>query len=215
MKQTASENTVQYALMGAVAGLVSTVVFTVIHNIFISNIWFMLIPMSVAGALCGAAIGWSYALLVDVPSPGSWLKYNLLYLLMFFLLGMVSILVFEPVTTVAAVIAGDGPPDELIRQALPMTAIFTLGMATLLTLLYGPGMSRFGAIFLTCTVLVLLLGLNISTIGLVSIPRGSLYLVLEMFGLILALGLAYAAVFVIVARKTLRKSAVRHRQEIT
>ena len=51
--------------------------------------------------------------------------------------------------------------------------------------------------------LVLLLGLNVSAIGLVTIPRGSLYLVLEMFGLILALNVVYVAVFFVLERKSL------------
>lgn len=203
MKQTASKSTGQYALTGAIGGLVSTIVFTIVHDIFISDIWLMLLPMSVAGAICGASIGWSFALLVDATNLGGWLKYNLLYVLMFFLLGVVSSLVFEPVTTIAALIAENGPPDDLIRQALPMTILFTLGMAIVVTLLYGRNWSRFGAILLTCTVLVLLLGLNVSTIGLVSIPRGSFYLVLEMFGLILLLDLVYVSVFAILIRNRL------------
>lgn len=203
MKQTASKDTGQYTLAGAIAGLVSTIVFTIVHEVFISDIWFMLLPMSVAGAICGASIGWSFALLVDVSTVGGWSKYNLLYVLMFFLLGLVSSLVFEPVTTIAALIAANGPPDELIRQALPMTALFTLSMAIVVTLLYGRDWSRFGATLLTCSVLVLLLGLNISTIGLVTIPRGSFYLVLEMFGLILLLDLVYALVFAVLLRNRL------------
>lgn len=214
MKQTASKNSGQYALAGAIAGLVSTIVFTIVHDIFISDIWFMLLPMSVAGAICGASISWSFALLVDVINLGGWLKYNLLYVIMFFLLGVVSSLVFEPVTTVAALIAANGPPDDLIQQALPMTVLFTLGMAMVVTLLYGRSWSRFGAILLTCSVLVLLLGLNVSTIGLVSIPRGSFYLVLEMFGLILLLDLVYASVFVILIRNRLLHPAASHRREM-
>lgn len=31
---------------------------------------------------------------------------------------------FEPVTPMAALVAADAPPDDLIRQALPMTAVF-------------------------------------------------------------------------------------------
>jgi hypothetical protein len=185
----------RFVVSGAVAGVTSTVVFTVIHDIFISDIWFSLIPMLVVGALCGLCVAWSYALLVSAPSAGSWLRYNLLYVAMFALLGAISVLLFEPVTTMAAVVTANGPPDALIGQALPLTAAFTVGMAILVTLLYRAGWKRFGAVLLTCVVLVLLLGLNVSVIGLVSIPRGSLYLVAEMFELIAALNVVYVVVF--------------------
>ncbi|MEZ4769478.1 MAG: hypothetical protein R2844_13750 [Caldilineales bacterium] len=161
----------RYAASGAVAGAVSALAFTVIHDIFISDIWFSLVPMLAAGALCGLCIGWSYALLVRESSAGSWLRYNLLYVAMFALLGALSVLAFEPVTTMAAVVSANGPPDALIGQALPLTAAFTLGMAILVTLLYRAGWKRFGAVLLTCVTLVLLLGLNVSVIGLVDIPR--------------------------------------------
>ncbi len=191
----------QYLRSGTIAGVTSAFVFAIIHDIFISDIWFSLALMLVAGAVCGLCVGWSYALLAVNPSLGSWLRYNLLYVALFVLLGVTSVLIFEPVTTVAALIAANAPPDDLIRQALPITAAFTLVMAAVISLLYGRSWSHFGAILLTCTVLVLLLGLNVSTIGLVDIPRSSFYLVMELFGLIVALNAVYAALFMALERK--------------
>jgi hypothetical protein len=49
----------------------------------------------------------------------------------------------------------------------------------------------------TATVLVFALGLNISIIGLVEIPRSSAYIVAELVGLILTIVVAYAVVFVV------------------
>lgn len=196
----------RWAFSGAIAGVFSAFLFTVFHDILISDIWSMLVVMLAAGALCGACLGWSYTLLVRRPSLKSWLAYNLLYDGMFILLGLVSVLLFEPVTTMAALIAVSGPPDALIGQAMPVTAVFTLIMAVTINLIYGFSyrfsLARFGAVLLTCTTLVLLLGLNVSVIGLVSIPRGSWYLVAEMFGLILVLN----AVLVVVCAGLERKS---------
>lgn len=188
---------------GAIAGAVSVLVFTIIHDILISDIWFSLLPMAVAGALCGLCVGWSYALLTDSPSIGNWLRYNLLYVIILALLGVASVLAFEPSTSMAALIAANRPPEALIGKAMPLTALFTLVAALLMTLLYGWAWMRFSAILLTCATIILLLGLNVSTIGLVSIPRGSLYLVGEMFGLILVLNLVYAGAFVVLERKHL------------
>jgi hypothetical protein len=192
-----------YVRSGAVAGAVSAFAFAIIHHVFISDIWFSLIMMMVAGAVCGLCIGWSYGLLVEAPSTGSWLRYNMLYVAMFGLLGAASVLVYEPVTTITALVAANESPDELFGQAMPMTVVFTLATAALVSLLYSRSWPRYAAILLTCAVLVLSLGLNVSVIGLVYIPRGSLYLVAELFGLILAINSVYVAVFIALERKSL------------
>lgn len=184
----------RYAFYGALAGVISTLVFTVVHDIFISDIWFMLWPMVAAGALCGALVSWSYGLLA-APSRRGWLGYNLLFTASFGLLGALSVLLFEPVTTMAAVVTLNGPPTALIDQAMPMTVLFTLGMAVLITLRYGRTVRQFLAVLLTCVVLVALLGLNVSAIGLVAIPNSALFVVAELFGLIVALNAVYAALF--------------------
>lgn len=192
-----------YVCSGAVAGAVSAFAFAVIHHLFISDIWFSLIIMMPAGVLCGGCIGWTYSLLFEMPSIGSWLRYNLLYVAMFVLLGIASVLVFEPVTTVAALIVANEPPDALIGQAMPMTIVFTLAATALLSWMYGRNWLHYGAILLTCTLLVLLLGLNVSVIGLVYIPGNSLYLIAELFGLIFAINAFYVAAFIALERKNL------------
>jgi hypothetical protein len=202
-KQEKPPGTWAYLRSGAVAGALSAVGFAVIHHLFISNIWFSLVFMMVAGAVCGLCIGWSYRLLVQTPSTGSWLGYNLLYVAMFALLGATSVLVYEPVTTIGALIVANEAPDELFGQALPMTLVFTLATAVLVSLLYRRSWLNFGATLLTCTVLVLFLGMNVSVIGLVDIPRGSLYLIAELFGLILAINVVYVAAFIGLERQSL------------
>lgn len=193
----------RFLISGALAGAISTLVFTIIHDLFISDIWSMLVVMLPAGALCGAAIGGSYVYLVWQPTWSGWLGYNGLYLGMFAILGVLSELFFEPVMSMAALVAANAPPDDLIIQALPFTAIFTLLMAVAITALYGWDGRRFGVVLLTGTILVLLLGLNISVIGLVSIPRGSLYLVAEMFALVVLLNVVFVVVFVLLERNSL------------
>lgn len=204
MERTAPSTDISnYTRSGAVAGAVSAFSFTVIHDILISDIWFAAPIMMVAGALCGLCIGWSYALLVDKPSIGNWLGYNLLYVAMLMFLGAASLLVFEPIVSMASLMALNGPPDELIRQALPMTLGFTLASSVAMSLVYGRNWRHFGAILLTSTILVLLLGLNVSVLGLVSIPRGSFYLVAEFLGLIVFINAVYMVAFIALERQTL------------
>lgn len=157
--------------------------------------------MLIAGALCGLCLGWTYGLLVQVPSIRSWVGYNTTFVLMFILLGIVSMLVYDPIFTVAVLIDNAEPPGELIGKAMPMTIVFTLVSTTLITVLFGQEWSKIGAVFLTCTVLVITLGLNISILGLVAFPSNTQYLVVELFGLVIALGLAFAVVFAALERK--------------
>lgn len=191
----------RYLWSGAVAGAVSALVFTALHDLFISDIWFSAPFMGIAGAACGLCLGWTYGLLFETPSTGSWVRYNLLYVVMFGLLGAASVIVFEPVTTMAAVVAANAPPNALFARALPLTLGFTVAMSLLISLLYGRTWQHVAAILLTCLLLVLLLGLNVSAIGLVYIPSGSVYVIAELFGLIVALNAVYAAAFLALERK--------------
>lgn len=199
-------------LSGSVAGAVSALVFAAMHRLFISDIWFSLPVLMVAGAVCGLCIGWTYSLLFESASIRSWLVYNVLYVAMFALIGVVSVLVFEPVTTIAALLMSSGPPDYLFKQAMPMTLASTLVMVVIIGKLYGRTWKHYLAILLTCTVLVLLLGLNVSVIGLIAIPRSSLYLIAELFALILTLNLVYVVVFLGLERRSFASSAhkLRH-----
>lgn len=187
---------------GAIAGAISAFAFAAIHHLLISDIWFSLLPMLFAGAACGACLAWSYRRLFAAPTVRTWLGYNLVHVALLALLGLASILVFEPVTTIAALVEADGPPSDLIAQATPLTLAFTLGSVLLLSALWGRTLTGVAAIALTCVVLVLLVGLNVSALGLVHLPSGALYLVVEMFGLIFALAAVFALAYLMLERGT-------------
>jgi hypothetical protein len=203
-------NILRFIRTGIIAGAISAFCFALIHDLFISDIWFSLPIMLAAGGVCGLCLGWTYGLLFEAPSIQSWAQYNALYVGMFALLGGVSVLVFEPVTTIAALVVANAPPDDLFRQAMPLTIVFTLLMAAAIGRLYARKWSHYAAILLTCSVLVLLLGLNVSVIGLVSIPRSSLYLIVELMGLIVALNVAFAIAFAVLERRTFFSSVNQH-----
>jgi hypothetical protein len=183
---------------GAVAGAVSALVFTIIHGLMISQIWFMLVPMLVAGALCGLCLSWSYGLLVETPSVSGWLRYNLLYLLLLFGLGPISLWLYEPVMTIPELVASpNGTPAELVQAVMPMTAVYTLFMALFITWLYGRRWSRLLVVLPTCAILMLLLGLNIAPMGLVYLTTGWVFMLLELLVLILSLNLVFALIFLL------------------
>ncbi len=140
---------------GTIAGGVSALVFTIIHGLMISQIWFMLIPMLMAGAMCGFFISWSYALLVDQPSIGGWLRYNLLYIVLLFMLGPISLALYEPIMTIPELLSSpNGLPDELFREVLPFVAVYIPLMAGIITVLHSHRWTVYGVVLITCTVLV-------------------------------------------------------------
>lgn len=192
---------------GAVAGAVATVAFAALHHLLISDIWFSLPFMLVAGVLCGMGVAWTFGLVRPAGSIGAWVRYNVLFVVAFVLLGAASVAVFEPMTTIAALLQAEGPPRELFGRAMPLTVGFTLAMAGLMSWHYGRNWRHFGAILLTCSLLVALLGLNVAVIGLVFFPSGSFYLVLELLGLILVLDVFYAAVFLLLERRHVTRRA--------
>ena len=102
--------------------------------------------MLIAGVLCGMCLAWSYVLVVATPTARSWLQYNLFYLIMFVALGITSQAAFKPVTTIAALLKTNEPPRELIGRALPLTRLFTLATAAMLSIRYRPGWRGAGGI---------------------------------------------------------------------
>lgn len=197
----------RFVLSGALAGAAAAFAFTALHHLVISDIWFSLPLMLMAGAICGLCLAWTYGRLVRLPDGRSWWAYNLLFVLLFAVLGVVSVLLFEPITTVAEVLARGGRPDALIDRALPLNVAYVPASAAIVWLAFGRSRRMLDvlAILVTCVVLVALLGLNLSLLGLVEIPMGAMYLVAELFGLTLFLSAAYAGVFQMLERRTLRR----------
>lgn len=186
------------AVPGAAAGALAALAFAAIHALWITDIWFSAVPMMIAGAVCGATIGWSYGRLFE-PSIRTWLGYNASYVIALAVLALVSVAVFEPRTTMAEVLTLDGPPVDLIGAALPLTIAFTFSTALILGALFGRTPAAFGTILATTSVLVVLLGLDVSVIGLIRIPTESLYLVVELAALIVILAGSFAALVVALA----------------
>ena len=183
----------RFASNGALAGATSVVIFTAVHHLAISNIWSMLGPMMVAGALCGWSVAWTYGRLFDRHATGSWLGYNAVFLAMLALLAVISVLLFEPVTTMEARSARGGPVDDLIVKALPLTVAFTVLTSGLLGVMFARGWGDFLRLLLTVSVLALCLGLNVSALGLVGFSGGSILPVVVFFGLIVLLNVVFVA----------------------
>ena len=185
---------------GAVAGVVATLVFTALHHVFINPIWWAFPFMAVAGALCGAALVWCYSRLAAARTARSWSVFVGLFIVMFGLLAVTSSVVYEPIITMAEVVNSTGGNPIPISESLVLMVVFTFGWAAFLALFYRRGWQGFGSSMVTTTILMLVLGINVSTMGLVEIPTTGWLLVVEFFGYIVALGVAFGLSYHFIAK---------------
>lgn len=136
----------------------------------------------------------------------AWLGYNAAHLVLLGALTGASLLVFEPVTTMAEVGASSGPVDGLILEATPMTVVFII----ISTVVLGAALARQRTDYLrpglSVTTLTVLLGLNVSVIGLVDMSGDSLRPIVMFVALIVLLDVVYAAVFAGLQWKSLRSA---------
>jgi hypothetical protein len=188
---------------GGAAGAATTVAFAALHHLLISNIWFSLLPMIAAGVACGMCLAWSYALLFERASVAGWFAYNGMYVGLFVMLGAASMAVYEPVYSMDALVAGNEPPRELMWRAMPLTVVFTLAAAAGISLAWGRSVRQAAAVLLTCTVLIVLLGLNVSVLGLVHMSQAIAAVLAEFFGLIAAIMMGNATAFSVLERNGL------------
>jgi len=185
---------------GALAGAVAALLFTWVHEWMINPIWFALPAMLVAGAACGASLAGTYGIVTPRPSALGWLEFNGWFLLMFVGLGVTSQAAFTPMTTIAELLRAQRPPSALIGRALPLTCAFVVGASALLALRYRPRLAGVLAIVATTALLVLLLGLNISILGFVSVPRSESTVLWEVFALLLTILGSFALVVLALGR---------------
>lgn len=193
----------------AVAGVLATIAFTVLHQMISSNIWFTLPVMAPIGAFCGITLYWSFTQLSVPREPRSWFVYHAVHLGVLSALGLTSILVFEPVTTVAALIAANEAPRELTTQALPLIAPFTVLWAAVFSAAWTATWRARAVMLLNCTLLMAALGLNIAILGLVEIPLSAANLVVRLFVMTSALILGFAAIFYALDRHAFDSGSAR------
>ncbi len=197
-------STRRFPLTGAAAGAFSALVFMFVHDLLISDIWFSWVIMLVSGVLCGAAVAWTYAMLFPRPGFAGWLGYNLVYVAVLVAIGLISLVIYKPVTTAATLIAAGGAPTELIRQATPLSGVSIVLAAALIHRLWGRGVGQFLALLLSCTLVIVLLGLNVSVLGLVEFSSHGWVLVLYTYGLTLVLNVVYVGAFAGLEWRTFR-----------
>ena len=98
----------------------------------------------------------------------------------------------------------DGPLTELLVEALPLTIISMVGIAVIVSILFGSLKRDLGPALVTSTVLMLFLGLNLTIMGLVEFSGEDLGVVAGFMALIGFIGSVFTAVFVALEWSTMR-----------
>jgi hypothetical protein len=191
---------------GALAGAISVVVFTAVHHLIISDIWVTLPLMLFAGVICGMCLAWTFESLFRSSTMGRWVIWNLVILASLAALAIASLIIYEPVVAMSAIMERGGPVDGLVVRALPLTAIFAVVVAGALGLAFRAGATGYGRLLVTTTLLMLLVGINLSVLGLVDFAGDSLRPVSMFFGLVILLDAVYAIAFGLLRRGRLTRA---------
>ena len=191
------------------------VAFTLVHGIWIADIWFNVVPMAISGAGCGSAMVWSYRESVSAHSWGKWLGYNGVNALLLIGLGAASFLVFEPRFTMVELTDAEDALSRVLPPAMPLIGAGTVVGTFALWSLFGRRTSALLSILVTQALLMFLIGHNLAILGLVDIDTDQLYRVFEFVGLTLFLAVGFAASAAVVSAVLSSGGASRVRLGVT
>lgn len=187
--------------VGAVAGILTTLAFVFIHEVFIMDIWFTIAPMLISGALCGLALAWSYRAAVGRRSVRRWFGWNGGFVVLLGALGVSSYLIFEPSYSMAELLVADDPLGDVLPPAVPLLGVAVVVGTLAMWALSGRKRAGLAPILITQVLIVLLVGHNLAILGMVDMSGAAPRMVGEFALLIafLAGGFAVAAIVVQVA----------------
>lgn len=198
-----------FVAAGALAGMISMVVFAGVHALTISDIWWSLPMMAGAGAIVGSALAWSFRVMGNPMTPRRWLAFTGLHLGLLVGLAVASLLVFEPETTAALLfgVLGMQEADRLLGVALPFTAGFTVVASVLMTSLFGRAWWHFFPTMATMALVMATLGSNVVIIGLIDLDERAIPALTKFLGLTVLIVGTYSALMAV----SLARSASRSR----
>lgn len=196
--------------VGALAGAVTVLGFAVVHAVWISDIWFNLGPMLVAGAACGACLAGSYDAVGD-HSTWRWLAYNAACAFLLVALGGMSFLVLEPEFTMAELMASENALAELLPPALPLMVAAAMAGTAALWMSFGRPSRAILPLFVAQALLVFLVGHNLAILGLVEMSSEMVVAVGEFVGLTVFLAAGFAAGTMVLSRIEPRRVLRRRR----
>lgn len=193
-------------LHGAISGGLTVLVFALVHDLWISDIWFNVGPMVLSGALCGLAIVWSYNSAVSPQAVRRWFIYIGVLVGLLVALGGLSFVALDPRFTMAEAMAMEDALAELIPPALPLMIGATLVGTILVWIGYGRRAAALAPAFVVQVLLVFLVGHNLAILGLVELSENLVATFVEFIGLTALLGFGFGAGVMILTRLRTRTS---------
>lgn len=175
--------------VGAASGAVTVLVFTLVHGLWIIDIWDMVGQMLFAGILCGICLVWSYRAAVSAPSTRAWLVYGSTCTALVAVLGFASLAILEPRFTMAEMMVVDDAMAVLVPPSLPLMGGAAVLGTVVLWLWSGRRSRALLPLLVTQVLLVFFAGHQLAFLGLVDMPDGQVVATMGAFvGLVMLLG---------------------------
>ena len=192
-------------ILGAVSGVLATLAFMLVHDLWILDIWEMIGPMVFSGALTGAVLAWSYTEAIDGHTPAAWLAYNGAITVLLILLGIASFAFLEPQFTMAEAMAmGDEAIGRLLPPAIPLMMVATAVGTAALWAVFGRRPGALLPMLVALGLVVFFVGHQLAILGLVE-GTGDL---LGFYAEFVALGAFLAATYAVGVLLLARAAAV-------
>ena len=174
--------------------MVSMAAFAVVHYLTISDIWFSLPIMAPLGAVVGAMLAWTFRVMGGPGRVGRWLAYCSCHLAVLISLGVVSLLVYEPVSNMRLLtgVLGIQEADRLVGEALPLLAVFTVVGSVAVTAIFGRAKWHVIPNLVTTALVMAFLGSNVVIIGLIELDTSATPALIELTGLTVVVVGVYA-----------------------
>jgi hypothetical protein len=108
---------------------------------------------------------------------------------------------YEPVYTIAGLIAGTEPMGALLGAAIPLSAVFGIAAGVALSVVLRANVRQATSLVVTSLVLTVLLGHNVAVLGMVHMTQEAVPLLAQFYGLTAAIMFGNAATFVLLERR--------------
>ena len=174
--------------VGATSGAVTVLLFTLVHSLWIIDIWDRVGQMLFAGVLCGICLVWSYRASVSEPSAQTWLVYTGMCTGLVAGLAFVSLAVLEPRFTMAEMMAVDDGMAVLVPPSLPLMGAAAVFGTVVLWLWSGRRSRALLPLLVSQVLLVFFAGHQLAFLGLVDMPGEIVATMGAFVGFVLLLG---------------------------
>lgn len=180
-------------LAGAASGAITVLVFTTLHGLLITDIWFNAGPMAFSGLLCGVLLVWSYRTTGVEHTARRWWAYVGASSVLLMALGPVSVLTLDARWTMAEMMDNEDAFELLLGPSLPLMGVAAVVGTGVLWVWLGRRPRALLPILLTQVLLVFFAGHQLAFLGLIEVSSDTAVALVEFAGLVALLGGLFGA----------------------